>query len=105
MRAGAVVACERVLVAIRRHAQEALRDRTVGEGDGEEAKGKAEGKSGSGDGGEAETKEGEEKRRLRLEAFLAHLNEAELDEYLWTKGKEEGFRKLRRHYTRGTYYY
>lgn len=36
---------------------------------------------------------------------LACINEADLDEWLWVRGKEPELRKLRRHYTRDTYFY
>lgn len=89
IRAGAVVACEKLVAAIRRQGEAEVARLKSGDGDGV-------------DDGDAAAK----LSRQRLEAFLSRdLNEASLDEYLWTKGKEEAFRKLRRHYTRGTYYY
>lgn len=36
---------------------------------------------------------------------LASLTESELDEMLWSKGKEPALRKLQRHATKDTYYY
>jgi hypothetical protein len=39
-----------------------------------------------------------------LQRFAA-LTEADLDEWLWYKGKEPELRKLRRHATPNTYFY
>lgn len=36
---------------------------------------------------------------------LAHISEADLDEWLWMRGKDPELRRLRRHYTRDTYFY
>ena len=48
----------------------------------------------------------EEDERARMaRAQLAALTEAQLDEYLWLRGKEPGLRERERHAAKGTYFY